>query len=295
MTGLRHWERRPFTCSAYDDMGQQIPGTDMMSWYNLGAQANCDGIEPGPCTEEEAAQIQEFCDSGLLVSSCERECATQEFPCRVELPAPTDACNGPFEYGGQTYANLASYCADQGSDWQKCVGGGLTIQYETSFSGGYRQENLMPGENTDALGSYFKAGAQAAFGIGKYLLEAIVFDPSFSCTLGSGQSYATNLVRTIDDPTHVFSLCESYAPALAGVLDFAQALIQTEFSLSLEDDEQVTAVIVISETGAERTLSPMDYTFDETTQVLSIRPMAIAATDSDLRVEVTSDCRPIVR
>jgi hypothetical protein len=295
MTGLRHWERLPFTCSAFTDMGEQIPGTDMSSWYNLAPQPNCDGIEPGPCTPEETAQVQEFCDSGLVVSSCERECATQEFPCRLDFTAPVDACNGPFEYGGRTWANLPTYCAEQGSDWHDCVGGGLDIQYETTVSGTYRQENLMEGENTSAVGNYFQARALAAFGSGKFLVEGIVFDPAFSCTLGTGQSYATNLVRTIGDSSRVFSLCDSYAPALAGVLDFARALIQTEFTLSLKDDEQVTAVFVIRATGAERRLSPSDYSFDETTQVLSISPSAITATDANLRVEVTSDCRPIVR
>ena len=77
--------------------------------------------------------------------------------------------------------------------------------------------------------------------------------------------------------------------------DFAQALVQTEFTLSLKDDEQVTAVVVIGADGSERTLAMGDYEFDEVTQKLSIEPTAIGAADSNLRVEVTSDCRPIVR
>jgi hypothetical protein len=139
------------------------------------------------------------------------------------------------------------------------------------------------------------SGLRGAFGAGQYLFEGILFDPRFDCTLGTGQSYAANLIRAIDDPAHVFSLCDSYAPALAGVLDFAQALIQTEFDLTLADDEHVTAVIVIDENGIERILSKSDYTFDEDTGRLSVNKSAIRSTDANLRVEVTSDCRPIVK
>jgi hypothetical protein len=295
MTGLRHWERRPFTCSGYTDTGERIPGTDMMSWYNTNSQATCDGIDPGPCTEQEVAEVQAFCDSGLLVSSCERECATQEAPCQVEFSEPVDACNGSFTYAGGTWPNLAAYCAEQGGDWHDCVGGGVRIEYTTNYSGTYSQVNLMEGDGTAAVGDYFQATARAVFGSGKYLVEGIVFDPAFSCPLGSGQSHATNLVRTIADRSHVFSLCDSYAPALAGVLDFAQTLIQTEFTLSLKEDEQVTAVVALGEDGTERVLATSDYTFDEATGKLTVSPTAIRATDSNLRVEVTSDCRPIVR
>lgn len=57
----------------------------------------------------------------------------------------------------------------------------------------------------------------------------------------------------------------------------------------------MTAVVIIAKTGSERTLPAADYTFDEATGTLDIDPSAIQGTDANLRVEVTSDCRPIVR
>jgi hypothetical protein len=295
MTGQYHWERRTFVCSAYSDTGEPIPGTEMMSWYNLARQSSCDGIDAGPCTEPEKADVQRFCDSGLLVSSCQRECATQEGSCQVDLMEDVDACNESFTANGRTWQNLSAFCAEQGSDWRDCTGQGLHIEYEPSFSGSSSRTSLVSGMTTDAIGSYFRSQAEAVFGSGHYLVEGILFDPRFSCELGSGQSHATNLARMIADPAHLFPLCESYAPALQGVLDFAQALIQTEFTLSLKEDEQITAVVVIDENGAERTLPASDYAFDKDSNQLSIDPTAIHATDVDLRVEVISDCRPVVR
>jgi hypothetical protein len=137
--------------------------------------------------------------------------------------------------------------------------------------------------------------ADAAFASGSYLLEGILYSPAFSCTLGAGQSYATNLMSVIGDSKRVFSLCDSYAPALDGVVDFAQTLLQTDYMLTLKDDEHVTSVVVQSKDHTERTLAPSDYTFDEATGKLSIHREALRGSDASLRVEVTSDCRPLVR
>jgi hypothetical protein len=297
MQGTRRWQRMPFTCAAFTDTGTRIAGTDKSSWYNLGTVASCDAITPGSCTAAERAAIQPFCDSGLTLAECTRECASQDLPCSVDLPQPgVDACSASFSYNGQTWPNLASYCATQGGDWHDCSGGGVNLQYTESYSGTSSHVNVTPGTtNTADLGTYFKSVAAKAFAGGGYLLEGIVFDPSFSCTLGSGQSYATNLTRFIGDPSHIFPLCESYAPALDGVLGFAQTLLQTEFELALKNDEHITAVIVIAKDGTERSLPTAAYTFDASSAVLKIDPASIAATDANLRVEITSDCRPVVR
>jgi hypothetical protein len=296
MTGHYLWERHPYTCSAYTDTGDLIPGTDMSSYYNYGYRASCDGVTPGPCTDSERAEIQPFCESGLKVSSCTVECASMDYPCRVDLPdASIDACAQAFKFNGTTWPNLPAYCATVGSDWHDCTGGGLTLTYDESFSGTDTLGALVPGADVSALGSYFKAKAAQLFGAGKFLVEGIVFEPGFSCSLGEGQSYATNIGQMIGDSTHLFPLCQSYAPALKGVLDFAQALIQTKFTLNLEDDEHVTAVVVIAKDGSERTLGASQYTFDETTGLLSIQTNVLRGTDANLRVEVTSDCRAIVR
>jgi hypothetical protein len=292
MTGRSHWIRHPYTCAAFTDTGEPIPGTEMMSWYNITSLPSCDGVVAGACTPAEEEKVQPFCDSGLELTSCQKECTDMEATCQVELmDASIDACNESFMYNGKTWANLAEYCAQQGSGWQNCTGGGLNLEYETDYSGSYKGKSLIVGD----LVEHVKTHLYSAFSPDKYLFQGILFDPRFDCPLGTGQSYAENLVRAIDDPAHVFTLCDSYAPALAGVLDFAQALIQTEFTLTLADDEHVTAVIVIDENGNERALATSDYTFDEATGRLSVKKSAIRSTDANLRVEVTSDCRPIVK
>jgi len=295
--GTHRWLRMPFTCAAFTDTGTRIAGTDTTSWYNLGSVASCDSILPGPCTDAERASVAPFCGSGLSLAECTRECAVQDLPCTVDLAAPgNNACSSSFNYNGQTWPNLAAYCASQGSGWHDCTGGGVNLQYMESYSGSYSHVNVTPGStNTKDIGAYFKSAASKAFAGGGYLLEGIVFEPSFSCKLGSGQSYATNLADFIGDPTHVFPLCESYAPALDGVLGFAQTLIQTEFSLALEKDEHVTAVIIIAKDGSERKLVNVGYQFDATTGTLKVEPASIRASDVNLRVEITSDCRPVVR
>ena len=99
----------------------------------------------------------------------------------------------------------------------------------------------------------------------------------------------------IADPTHVFPLCQSYAPALDGVLGFAQTLLQTHYTLTLKHDEHVTSVVIISKDNTERTLEKGSFSFDEATAVLNIDPSALRGSDANLRIEVTSDCRPIVK
>lgn len=297
MKGTRHWQRMPFTCAAFDDTGTRIAGTDESSWYNLNFGTSCDGITPGACTTEERATIEPFCESGLKLAECTRECATDEITCSVDLPTPdVDACTSSFSYGGQTYANLAAYCAGQVGSWRDCTGGGVTIQYQDSISGSYDHTNVTPGKtDTRDIGAYFKTTASQVFAPGGFLLQGIVLDPSFSCALGRGQSYATNLVQFIGDKSHVFPLCESYAPALDGVLGFASSLIQTEFTLRLEPDEHVSAVVVVSQSGQERKLATSAYHFQPETGVLEVERSAIDGSDSSLRVEITSDCRPVVR
>ena len=294
MQMTRRWQRLPFTCAAFTDTGTRIAGTDKSSWYNLGA---CDAMNPGTCTAAERATVQGFCDSGLTLAECTRECASQESTCRVDLPdGRVNACTESFSYNGKTWDNLATYCGVQGSAMGACSGGGVKLQYTESRSGTYSQVNLTPGTtNTADIGNYFKTTAAKAFASGGYLLEGILFDPSFSCTLGSGQSYATNLAGFIADKSHLFPLCESYAPALDGVLGFAQTLIQTEFKLELEDDEHVSDVIIVGKDNAERKLPVAAFQFDAATGTLTVDPASIRATDINLRVEITSECRPILR
>jgi hypothetical protein len=295
MTGDSYLKIYPFTCAAFSDTGERIAGSERGGWLNVPAAENCTGLS-GACTAEEEAEAAKSCESGLTLVECTRECMIQAARCEVDVSDPSiDACNESFSYNGQTWANLAAYCATRGAGFRDCSGGGVNFLASTSISGSQTHTNLMPGTDASAVAGYFTSRVASAFGPGRYLIEGIVFDPRFGCQLGTGQSYATNLIGAIGDPTHVFSLCDSYAPALDGVLDFAQALITTEFLLTLADDEHVTAVVVLAKDGSERNLLASDYTFDEASGRLSIEKSAIHASDANLRVEVTSDCRPLVR
>lgn len=295
MNGVHRWQRHAFTCTAYSDTGTPIPGTEKASWYNLARVESCSEVSVGPCTEQERAAVQEHCDEGLRVSRCERECAEREQRCQIDLErGDVDACSQSFTYNGRTWTNLAELCSGQISDAGPCTGAGVNIVRESRYVGSTSYTSLMEGSTTGAIAAYFRATADAAFANGHYLVQGIVLDPAFSCELGAGQSYATNIAELIGSRGRLFPLCESYAPALVGVFGFAQSLVQTDFALSLESDEHVTAVTVIGGDGESRTLDADEYRFDAATRLLHLDQTVIRGTDVDLRVEVTSDCRPIL-
>jgi hypothetical protein len=292
MVGDYPWMGRQLQCAAFDDTGKPIPGTEKPQSVSQMA-ASC---TPGPCTTDESTDAARFCDQGLSLVSCQRTCFTSETRCTVDLPtAGINACTQSFTFGGATYANLPAYCAARGdgSGWRDCGGGGLNIEYSESMTGGFSPRPLVFGKTTSDIGAYFKSKADTAFGAGRYLVEAIVFDPAFSCSLGAGQSYATNLAAVVGDRSRLFPLCEPYAPALDGVLGFAQTLIQTTFPVPLKSDEHITFIHVVSKTGPERTLTDKEFSYDRTTGTLTIQRTSLRGTDSTLRVEVTSDCRPL--
>jgi len=63
----------------------------------------------------------------------------------------------------------------------------------------------------------------------------------------------------------------------------------------LAADENITTVHIVGEDGSDRTLGASDYGYDHASQVLSVQRSALGAMDATLRVEITSDCRPIIR
>jgi hypothetical protein len=295
MTGDSYWTNFAIQCRGFDDLGNPIPGTDKPNSVSQSRDGACSA---GPCTPEESKVAAPFCDKGLTLVSCDRTCTTGETSCTVDLPdATVDPCKQSFSTAGGQYANLAAYCGTRGysGGWRDCKGGGLDLQYTDSLSGSFAPTRVMTGSTTADIASYFRGQANAVFPQNGYLVEAIVLDPAFSCKLGAGQSYAKNLVAMVGDRSHVFSLCDTYAPALNSVLSFAQALITTEFPLALKSDERVTFVHVIGKNGSERTLTAAQYHYDPMKQVLTVDRSSIGATDSTLRVEVTSDCRPIIK
>ncbi len=295
MTGVAYSKGMPFTCAAFDDLGNEIPGSEMMQYATSGELASCDGITAGSCTDAEKQDVSFFCESGTMLVSCTRECDTiNGLPCSVDVHDPNlNPCTSSFSTNGQTYANLAAYCATQGSNWQNCSGGGVYIQYSQSLSGSSSKQPLINGTTTADIGAYFTSKAASVFAPNAYAMEAIVYEPNFSCQLGTGQSYATNLAAVVGDPTHLFPLCQSYAPALSGVLGFAQALIQTQYQLTLKQDEDVTDVVVVEKSGAKRELMKSDYSYSRDTGILTISQDALHSSDATLSVQVTSDCRPV--
>jgi hypothetical protein len=296
MNGVVHWQRLAFRCAAVDDLGTPIPGTEMMSWLNEAGQPTCDGFPTGPCTEQEEARVGTFCDSGKTLVGCTRECATRNQQCYLDFAdGSVDRCTQPFTLGGQTYDDLADYCSTRGEGFGACTGGGIVKQTTESWIGTYNRVPLVKGATAADLARHVKTTATGIFGPDRHLFEAIVFDPAFSCELGAGQSHATNLALLANDRSKLFPLCEAYAPALDGVLAFAQNLVQTEFTLALEDDEDVTMVFVLDAEGEERSLAPSQYDYDRETKTLTVERAALMLTDVSLRVEVTSDCRPVVR
>jgi hypothetical protein len=296
MSGVVHWQRLPFRCAALDDVGTPVAGTEMTSWLNEASQPTCDGFVAGPCTPEEEARASMFCDSGLSLTGCERECATRNTTCYLDFPdASVDACSQSFVNGGKTYADLAEYCMARGSEWGACTGGGILKQTTDSWIGSYKRKPLLESLSAADLAGFVKNTAASVFGTDRHLIEGIVLDPAFSCELGAGQSYATNLSLLVNDRSKLFPLCEPYAPALDGVLAFAENLIQTEFTVTLKDDETVTTVFVVEAGGTERALTADDFTYDRATSTLRVERAVLRLTDVSLRVEVTSDCRPVVR
>ena len=294
MVGQSYTTGFTFSCRAFDDLGRPIAGSDQPGFASQGSRPSCAGITAGACNDDESRMIGGFCEAGRTLISCARECTPSLARCTVDLHDPAlNPCTQGFTSDGASYNNLAAYCAKQGTGWQNCTGGGVDIQYSTSTSGTTQPMGLMPGSKTADIASYFRARANTVFKPNAYLVEAIAFDPAFSCNLGVGQTYATNLTQFVGDRSHVFPLCKSYAPALDGVLTFAQTLVQSDFPVRLADDEQVTEVHIISKDGSERVLTSTEYKHDATTQVLSVERSALKSTDVNLRVEVTSACRPL--
>jgi hypothetical protein len=294
MTSDSDWRTFALTCAAFDDVGNRIPGTDKSTQVNQ-AVPSCNGIVNGPCTAVESADAARFCDQGLKPVSCNRSCWHGLATCSVDLPnASVDACTQPFTKDGMRYDNLAHYCAARGGTWRDCTSSGIHVMTSMSLRGGFSPTSLMSGATTADVGTYFISHADSNFGAGHYLVEAIVLDPAFSCTLGPGQSYATNVAKMVGDRSHLFPLCQPYAPALNGAFGFAQSLIQTQFSIMLANDEHVTAVVVVGKDGSERKLAAGLFHYDASTHMLTVERSALMVTDSTLRVEITSDCRPIV-
>ena len=295
-SGRAKFQQLAMRCAAFDDVGNPIPGTEQAMGLSDGSSLGCDSLGAGPCTTEEFTKAAPFCETGLELVGCDRECIDTPLTCSLQRATrDIDLCTSSFQENGTTYQDLADYCTKV---WKitpgACSMSGVDLLPSQNATGGMTPRPLVHGSETAELSRYIHSNASAKLGPSNYLAEAIVFDPAFGCPVNSGQSYATNLVEFVGDRSKVFPLCESYAPALNGIWGFAQSLVTTSYPLKLKSDEHVTAVVVIGKDGAERSLAPSQYEHDEDTGILEIDRDAIRGTDSTLRVEVTSDCRKII-
>ncbi|HYQ01880.1 MAG TPA: hypothetical protein VER96_24575 [Polyangiaceae bacterium] len=295
--GTVHIAGRDTTCAAFTDTGKMIAGTERSTAFSGDTLASCDGYASRACTDAERTDATRSCNPGESIVNCQYRCeTTEDVWCIVRVTDPKlNACTQAFTFDGQSYDNLPAYCAGRGifGPYAACSGQGYYIDDLPTSAGGYTPIPLVAGTTTADLGEYFRRQSAAAFANGQSLLEGIVFAPSSSCQLGSGQSYARNLIDVIADSKRVFSLCDSYAPALSGVAEFARLLLRTDYTIELQVDEHVTGVVVVADDRTERSLDTSDYTFDAATGSLKIVRSALRATDASLRVEVTSDCRPV--
>jgi hypothetical protein len=88
----------------------------------------------------------------------------------------------------------------------------------------------------------------------------------------------------------VFPICESYAPALDRIDDFARTLIRTEYPLELALNETITSVVVTTLEGETRTLDAEQYSHDRERSLLSLDEGAIGSGDGEVEVEIELLC-----
>jgi hypothetical protein len=210
----------------------------------------------------------------------------------------TNLCTQPFDEGGAHYNNLLDYCvrtSDPGP-WRPCqVAGFKAIPGTGGISRGYSESTtpLIAGASTADLISSFRGVADMRIGSGKYSVEAIVLDPTFTCPVHPGQSFGANLRQLASGPGDVFPLCQDYAPALARIERFGTTLIRTDYPLNLSAFEAVDSVVVTDRAGRKRTLSAKDYVYDRTAKILRFNAGALTAQDESLLVNVARYCEPI--
>jgi hypothetical protein len=200
--------------------------------------------------------------------------------------------------GTTTYDNLLDFCnaTREYSDWSSCTSRGFNVESNGgSWSSYGNTRPVVQAKTPGALIHLFHADAERMFGAENYFVESIVFTPDGPCVPAAGQSYATELMAISSSPEQVHPICESYAPALMHVDQFAQGLLQTEYTVVLEERESIVSVTVHSLDGSTRQLTPDDYQHDMATGQLVINRDALRAADLDLSVEVEDPCAPIIR
>jgi hypothetical protein len=296
-------EHLNFTCVPVDDKGTTHPESATQKSLVSKLNAQCVGEAARDCADTELTKAGIECGAGTLVQNCTHTCVAVASVLQCQLSRTdnkTDICTQPFDQNGTHYANLADYCSRSGSlgtGWSQCEVVGIkpsTADGGTGTSYSETKKPLVSAKNPADMIQTFKSSADRLIGKNNYSIEAIVLDPSFSCPLNSGQSYASNLRSLASSASDVFPLCEDYAPALDRIATFAEYLIQTTFPLDLDEYEDIDSVVVTTKRGAQRTVTATSYSYDREAKLLSFSTGVLTAQDDSLAVNVARYCQRII-
>lgn len=290
-----------FTCMPHDDFGNPLPdGAYSLNAYGP-AMASCEGVNNGACSEQQLADVEPFCSAGDRIANCDANCQQLEQPttCTVDVADTSiDACVSSFSSNGIKYENVADYCErTRGLEgWAGCTGAGYDNQPGMgSLQGSQIPQRIVWGLEATDMVTAFRQTASEVFGQENHFVEVIGFMPEFSCEPGPGQSYATHLATLATSADDVFPICESYAPALGRIQNYASSLLQTEYHFELGARETLEAVFVTDLTGTERELAVSDYDYTFESSTLTLHRDAITSRDRSLRVELEIHCTAVIR
>ena len=301
MTRVASHNSLSFSCAPTDDLGELLPvDTWTSETVTLANTDSCGGTTSAACSADHLETAASRCPSGDTIQNCTWSClenATEDVCGVVGTEGNVDFCSQSFKFGDTQYDNLLDFCAtnQEGGGWGTCSRLGFTVNAGASFSTNGWIRDAMQANSAEDLVHLFHTDADRIFGTDNYFVESIVYEPGGACTPAAGQSYATELMKISSSPEQVYSICESYAPALTHVNDFAQGLLKTEYSVELDSRESIEGITVTSRDGTERQLLPEDYVYDEDTALLQIKSEALRSSDLTLEVEVVDPCAPIIR
>ena len=255
-----------YTCVPKDDQGNLYPSLGKARSLGLGGTFTC-----GACNADETTLASNDCGVGYVVQGCAVTCGAGSNSCSVDLPTnAVDACTQAFQENGTNYASLVDYCtkvdfagpgtADAGA-WGNCtVQGYSPSDAGASFSDTDQKTPVFDVGSSAEMVSSFKNAASVVFGATGFKVETIQLDPAFSCPMGPGQSYAPTLRTLATSSADVFSLCGSYAGALAQVQSFAAGVVG-DYALALGPSDAISTVTVTTSSGAVRTVPAGDYSY----------------------------------
>ncbi len=288
-----------YQCVPVDDFGETFP--DQASWHGqvLGAVEACTDTRAA-CTSAQQARASEECGPGNIVENCNTDCYddARDRLCGFDTSDPNlDACTQPFDYEGESYANMIDFCARRygAEGWVNCESVGMRTVPVSSHSGGGHVSSLVNAGDVLDMIRAFQLEADRHFGEDGYNVAAITHDESFDCELATGQSYAKTLRMVTDGPSHVFPICGSYAPAISEFDAFAHGLLQTEYLVTLGSNESIDTVALVDRKGTKRVLEASQYTYDEDTSMLKLDASVLSASKETLEVTLVDPCVPRAR